>query len=132
MFSDGAFEKFIASMNRHIPSTRRRLIDLLREESPCYTGKDGNRYAISKNEIEYIASLLDDVEKERLRLPIFIVTDTSYPGGAWKVSGKIEVKLISRIIGREPENEDEIWIFYPHLMELRKRLPTSTTCLYVP
>jgi uncharacterized protein (UPF0216 family) len=132
MFSNGTFEKFIASMNRHLPATRRRLIDLLNEENPSYIGKDGNTYKISKSEIEYIASLLDDVDKERLKLPIFIMTDTSYPGGAWKVSGRIEVQLVSRIICREPENENEIRIFYPHLMELRKRLPTATTCLYVP
>lgn len=132
MLSNGAFEKFIASMNRHLPAFRKRLVDLLDEKEPSYTGKDGNTYTISKNEIEYIESLLDDAGKESLRLPILIMTDTSYPGGAWKVSGRLEVKVVSKIINREPESEEEIRIFYPHLMELRKRLPTATTCLYVP
>ncbi|MEM2943180.1 MAG: DUF61 family protein [Methanomassiliicoccales archaeon] len=132
MFSESSFEKFIASMNRHLPTARKRLADLLQEDKPSYCGKDGNVYSISKEELNYISSLLVDDDKERLRLPIIIMTDTTDSGGAWRVSGKIEVKLVSKVIGREPEKEDEIRIFYPHLFELRKKLPTTTTCFFVP
>ncbi|MBM4237246.1 MAG: DUF61 family protein [Euryarchaeota archaeon] len=132
MFSDGALEKLIATMNRHIPSARRRLSDLLEDANPVYLGRDGAVYRISREELFRISSLLDDHEKRRLRLPILLMTDTSYPGGAWKVSGQLEVKVISKVVGREPESEGELRLFYPHLLELRRLLPTATTCLYMP
>ena len=46
--------------------------------------------------------------------------------------GRLEVRLISRLINREPEREDEMRIFYPHLLEIRKMLPTTTNSMYMP
>ncbi len=132
MLSDGALEKLIATMNRHIPSARRRLSDLLEEDDPAYLGRDGATYRISREELLMISSLLDERERKRLKLPILLMTDTSYPGGAWKVVGEVEVKAISKVVGREPESEGELRLFYPHLLELRRLLPTATTCLYMP
>jgi len=76
--------------------------------------------------------MLGENEIKRLRIPMYISTDTSYPGGAWKVEGVIEVKVISGIIERKPDRPDMLRLFHPHIREVRRKLPDSTTVLYLP
>ncbi len=132
MLEKGTFEKLIAIMNRHAPSTRRTLRDLMGQDEPEYVGKDGNTYHISRDELDLIASQIEEYEWGSIKIPILILTDISYPGGAWKVLGKIESKVVSRLIGRESDTPDEIRFFHPHFMDLRRQLPTATIVLYMP
>ena len=97
MLNDGQFRKMMEMMNRHVPSKRVPLSDLLGAADAGYTSKDGMTYShIKCDELKLIASLLDPGERQRLKLPIIIMTDTSYDGGAWKVMGRLEVKVISQ------------------------------------
>jgi uncharacterized protein (UPF0216 family) len=132
MFDDKTLEKLVVHLNKHVPSIRKRLSELLVQKDPTYVGKDGTTYHVSPEELEILASCLDEFERSSLKIPILIMTDTSYPGGAWKVMGKLETKVISRMIGKEPESHEEIRLFHPHMHELRKMLPTATTVLYMP
>jgi len=132
MFDDKTLEKLVAHMNKHVPSTRRRLSELLREKDPVYFGRDGTVYHMSRKELEILSSYTDELERDALKIPILIMTDTSYPGGAWKVMGRIEAKVTSRVIGKETESMDEIRLFHPHMHEIRKLLPTTTTVAYMP
>ncbi len=125
-------EKLLQVMNRHIPAKRFSLAKLMEEDDPGYIGKDGTVYHMKRGELERVAVLLDEREMGKLRLPIYITTDTSYPGGAWKVRGKMEVKVVSQLIGREPEKEDEMRLFFPHVNDLRSLLPTTTSILFMP
>ncbi len=125
-------EKLLQTLNKHVPSKRSFLSDMLNEKNPGYVGKDGNHYHFKREELETIANLLDERERGKLRLPIYIASDTSYSGGAWKVRGNLEVKVISHLIDREPEFEDEMRLFFPHLSDLRVILPTTTTVLFLP
>jgi uncharacterized protein (UPF0216 family) len=61
------------------------------------------------------------------------MTDTAYEsGGAWKVMGRVEVKVVSQIVGREPEFPDQMRLFHPHMVKLRSVLPTATTTMFSP
>jgi len=132
MFDEATLQKLLLAMNQHLPKQRRPLSELLLEKEPRYYGKDGHSYRLDKSELVFIASLLDSLDKARLRLPILLMSDTSYEGGAWKVTGKVEARLISKILGREIDSEDEIRLYYPHLSEVRKKLPTTTTIMFMP
>lgn len=132
MFDEATLKKLLLAMNQHLPKQRRPLSELLLEKEPRYYGKDGHSYRLDKSELVFIASLLDSLDKARLRLPILLMSDTSYEGGAWKVTGKVEARLISKILGREIDSEDEIRLYYPHLSEVRKKLPTTTTIMFMP
>jgi uncharacterized protein len=132
MFDEGVLQKLLANMNQHLPAQRKPLTELLLDKDPYYIGKDGHRYRLDRKELEYIASLLDLFEQARLRLPILIMTDTTYDSGGWRVAGKVEAKLISKVLEREMDSEEEIRFFFPHLNELRKKLPTSTTVMFMP
>lgn len=132
MFGNRTLEKLIASMNRHLPSSRRRLSDLLSEKEPTYTGRDGTTYHLSREELQLVASCLEEWELSGLKIPILIMTDTSYGEGAWRISGRLEVKVVSKLMGKEPDSEEEMRLFHPHLLELRRKLPSATTVLYMP
>jgi len=132
MVDEFGVEKLMQAMNRHVPVRRAPLTQLMDEEEPGYMGKDGTFYNLKRDELERIAAILDERERGKLRLPIYITTDTSYPGGAWKVSGRVEVRVISQLLSREPEKDDEMRLFHPHVSDLRNILPTTTTVLYIP
>jgi hypothetical protein len=132
MFDENTLQRFLIIMNQHLPVQRRSLAELLLEAEPSYEGKDGHRYRLDRKELEYIASLLEPSERSRFRLPILLMSDTGYETGAWKVEGKLEVKVMSRILGIEPDTEERMRFYYPHLNDLRRRLPTSTTVMFLP
>lgn len=124
--------KLMEVMNRHVPSKRTSLAELLKAEEAEYQGKDGVHYHIKRKELEYLATLVDPWDQGRLKLPIIIMTDTADEGGAWKIMGSVEVKVVSQIVGREPEFPDRMRLFHPHMVKLRSVLPTATTTMFMP
>lgn len=132
MHEELPLEALLKAMNQHLPAKRPSLLELMGQEDPNYIGRDGVRYVIKRPELDTIASILPSYELGRLKIPIYIASDTSYPGGAWKIRGRLEVQVVSSIVGREPEKEDEMLIFFPHLSRLRDVLPTTTTVFYMP
>jgi uncharacterized protein len=132
MFDESTLKRFIMVMNRHLPAQRKALADLLLEKEPFYEGKDGNRYKVNREELVYLDSLLDFFDKGKLRIPILVMTDTESESGAWKVTGKVEAKIIAKALERDLDTEDMVRFYYPHLHELRKKLPTTTTVMYMP
>jgi uncharacterized protein len=132
MLDEKVLEKLLHNMNEHIPAKRKSLATMLDEDQPFYEGKNGKRYKVSKDELRKIASCADPWDLNRIKIPILLMTDTSYGDGYWKVIGRAETRLISRLINREPEKPDEIIIFYPQLNDLRRLLPTATNAMYMP
>lgn len=130
IFNERAMQRLFVNMNQHVPTKRRSLESLLQEAEPSYQGKDGSTYKLDRKELLMLAGLLDEDERSRVKLPILIMTDTSYGDGYWKVMGKIEVKALSKLIGREPEREDEMRIFYPYFRDIRAKLPTATNAVF--
>ena len=130
IFNERAMQRLFTNMNQHVPVKRRSLQQLLQDSDPSYVGKDGRTYKINRKELELLSELLDPEERGRLKLPILIITDTSYGDGYWKVIGTLEVKVFSLIINRAPEKEDEMRVFYPYLKEIRDKLPTATNTVF--
>ena len=133
MQDEGQIRKLLEIMNRHVPSKRSSLAELLRQRDAGYKGKDGIDYHIKKAELDLLAGMLDETERSKLKLPIIIMTDTSSDAsGSWKVMGRVEVKVVSALVGREPESPDQMRLFNPHVGKLRSLLPTATTTLFSP
>jgi len=132
MFTESSLQKLLSIMNSHLPIRRRYFKELMAEADPRYECKDGHSVRIDRKELQLIATILDEQELGRLRLPVILMSDTSTETGTWKASGKAEAKLLGKVIGKEPETEDEIRLYFPHLNELRRKLPTATTVMFVP
>lgn len=130
IFNERAMQRLFSNMNQHVPAKRRTLGSLLLDDEPTYQGKDGSIYKLDRKELLLLAGFLDDEERSHLKIPILIMTDTSYGDGYWKVMGKIEVKALSKLIGRGPEKEDEMRVFYPYFRDIRMKLPTTTNAVF--
>ena len=97
MFDERVMEKLIRNMNEHIPSTRKSLAAMLDEGEPFYEGKDGRHYIVSKDELKKIAAVADPWDLNRIKIPILLMTDTSYGTGYWKVSPRESIRAMSWI-----------------------------------
>ena len=81
IFNERAMQRLFSNMNQHVPVKRRSLKQLLEDPDPSYEGKDGRRYRLDRGELELLSGFLEDDEASRLKLPILIMTDTSYGDG---------------------------------------------------
>ena len=61
-----------------------------------------------------------------------MVTDTSGEMSAWRIDGRTEASVISRILGKPLLREDSVRIYYPDYQILREKLPSSIVTMYLP
>ncbi len=107
------------------------LVDLLNSDDPHYISRDGRQVPFPRTELEALADYCDEFELQRLRVPIYVSTDPS-GAGSWKIEGRLEVAVASRILDREPLREDLLKFYHPHLRDLRRRFPSCFNILYTP
>ncbi len=137
MFNEDDFEKkislrFIQTLNRHLPKKRAALKQLLQEDRPGIENQDGSIHSFDKKELERLASIIPEWEQDKLRLPIYLEMSSSMERGSIRISGRSACAAISRILGKEnPEKSvDSMIIYYPHLLKIRKELPTTTQYMF--
>ena len=87
--------------------------------------------APTQEEIEYLSTICDQIDRMYLRLPIFVSTDITGEETCWKVDGRIECKIIAKVLDRAWHDEETIRIFPSDYRVLLKRLPTTTAILYL-
>lgn len=125
-------EHVIRDMNRHIPVSRKTLLEYLESEDCTYETKDGQKCAIDRRDLELLAGKCTETEKMRLRVPIFVSTDISCEGGAWKVEGRTEAAVVSKILNKRLYKDDFLRLYHPDLKELRNILPSLITIVFLP
>lgn len=138
MFREEDFEKkmslkLLQTLNRHLPKKRKTLRELLGEDKPGVAAMDGSTHVFDKKELEKLSSMLEDWEHDKLRLPIYLEMSSSMERGAIKISGRIECRIIDRLLHGEEagmEEKDSMVIYYPHLRKIRKELPTITQYMF--
>ena len=124
--------RMIAGLNSTVPAVKVPLLDLAESDSPEFRTRNGSLVDIDRSEIDLLMSVCNEMEKIRLKLPITMVTDTSGEMSTWRIDGKVEASVISRILGKPLLREDSIRIYYPDYQILRERLPSSIVTLYMP
>ncbi len=137
MFNEDEFEKkislrFIQTLNRHLPKKRATLKQLLQEDKPGIENQDGSIHSFDKKELKRLASIVPEWEQDKLRLPIYLEMSSSMERGSIRISGRSECTVISGILGKEkPEKSvNSMIIYYPHLLKVRKELPTTTQYMF--
>ena len=124
---DREIYRFLRSLN--INFKRKTLRELLAEEKP-YIIINGKRHRIKRRELNLLKELSDNLD---LKIPIVLEIDASLESGTVKISGPEEVKVISKILGRELNpftEEDTLYIYKPELRIVRRHLPTTTIYLF--
>jgi len=125
-------ERTIRDMNRHVAVSRKTLLEYLESGLDSYDTKDGQKCSVDRKDIELLAANCTEIEKMRLRIPIFVSTDTSYEGGAWKIEGKAEVAVVSKLLNKRVHTDDFLRIYFPDLKDLRKMVPSVINVVFVP
>lgn len=122
----------VARVNLHLPAFRPTLSSLLEEDEPKVRLRDGSYHYFKRSELEYLASLLDEGEAERLKVPIVLEISTVYRGH-FRVRGRVEVKVIDKILGTYDILEEKGEGLYPRylLPRIRRALPTTTTYAFI-
>lgn len=118
--------KLIRSLNKHLPERRKSLASLLREDAPRVYGRDGSPHRFKKEELRLLASILPEELHDKLFLPIYIEFAPDYGRGAARIHGRLECEVVSKILGKNVEQTDEMIIYRPEVRELRRKLPTTT------
>lgn len=124
--------RMIAGMNSNMPVRRRSLIDYIENGGDTYDTKSGAVCSFERSGIDYLAEMCTEQEKLTLKLPIFVSTDPESESGGWKVDGRTEVAVLSRMLGRRVHSEDRMPIYYADLFELKKKLPGLIFTLFLP
>jgi len=125
-------DHLIRDMNRHIPISRRTLLEYLEDGVDSFDTKDGQKCNVDRKDIELLASKCTEIEKMRLRIPIMVSTDMSYEGGAWKIEGKTEAAVVSKVLNKRLYKDDFLRLYYPDLRDLRRMLPSVVVVVFVP
>ncbi|MBM4241967.1 MAG: DUF61 family protein [Euryarchaeota archaeon] len=128
--ADRILKKQILSLNRHVPTKRKTLTELLKEEKPHVIGSDGTRHRFRRDELIKLSEMIPESEYSGLKLPIYIeVKSTTSPA---RVSGKLECEIVSKILDTELEfHDNQIFLYKPYLKILRNFLPTTTQYLFL-
>jgi len=125
-------EHLISDINAHAPIGRRTLAEHVDSNDLTYRTRNGHTCEMTKDEIAILTDICSETEKISLRLPILVLTDISMSQGAWKVEGRTEAPVVSKLLSKRPLRDDLILFYHPHLKELQKMLPNAVMVLFVP
>lgn len=125
-------EAMMAELNRSIVVGRRTLCEMHDSGDYSFRTRDGSVVEIPEEQIDKIWNECTDQERIRLRLPIFVSTDTSSETGAWKVEGAIEAPFVSRLLKKPLYRNDLVRLYHPDLKRLRAEIPDAIMIIFTP
>jgi len=126
--SDNLLKKQVVSLNRHLPRRRKTLAELLEEERPHVMGADGTRHRFKNTELKKIASMIDEKDYKRLKLPIYIEIESMTSGA--RINGSLETQIACKILEID-DCKNEIFIYRPQIKKLRSEFPSATQYIFL-
>ncbi len=120
----------LSKLNVHLPERRLSLREALSSARPQVVARDGSTHAFKREELEFLAGLLPEADRDKLQLPILIGLEPKLGRGTARISGEAEVKVVSQVLEKEPA-AGELLIYRPEVAILRKKLPTTTQYLFL-
>jgi uncharacterized protein (UPF0216 family) len=117
-------------VNKHIPYKRRNLCELLKEPIPYIILRDRSVHVFDMEELKRLKQVLGNRACD-LSLPIIVEYIPSDQEGFYVVNGALEVEAVSKVLGCEGK-EEHLILYRPQIIELRRKLRTTTTILIKP
>ena len=118
-------------LNVHLPKRRISLKEALKSTRPQVAIRDGSVHGFKREELDFLAGLVPEVDWGMLQLPILIALDPKFGRGAARITGEAEVMVISQILGKKSTG-GELLIYRPDVAIIRRKLPTTTQYLFMP
>lgn len=121
----------IGSLNAQLPRMRKTLSDLLHEEHPRVPCLDGSDHSFKLDELRFLASILDDREREELLLPMIIEVRSGRNEMLVRSRREVEAKVFTRILQMPVAVEKTgIRIYRSQLGSVRRALKTATQYVF--
>ncbi len=130
MSADRLIKLELSKLNVHLPERRPSLREALSSARPQVVARDGSTHAFKREELEFLAGLLPEADRDKLQLPILIALEPKLGRGTARISGEAEVKVVSQVLEKEA-SAGELLIYRPEVAILRKKLPTTTQYLFL-
>lgn len=115
-------------MNKHLPTKRKTLAQLLKEEIPHISCRDGSVHVFKRRELQELRTYVSNDEAERLYLPIIILVNVDMEGALTGIiEGEVEAAAVRRLLGIESIAEagpEKLFLYKPQLHELMNRFST--------
>jgi len=129
---DDVLKVGLKTLNKHLPTKRKSLEELLAEEKPRIRCRDGSSHRFKRKELEYLKEVCPPEGWNRLRLPIYLELSTEV-SGMTRITGNLNILVCARILEIEPPDTGQPMLFYAEqLRTLRRTLPTTTQyALYI-
>ncbi|MCL2143173.1 MAG: DUF61 family protein [Methanomassiliicoccaceae archaeon] len=122
----------ISDINAGVPVSRRSLAEHIDSGDLTYRTRSGHTCEMTRDEIDILCGVCADHKRTALKLPILVMTDTSSEQGAWKVEGRTETAVVSKLLSKQPLRDDRLIFYHPHLRELQRILPNAAAVVFVP
>lgn len=125
-----ALKEELVIVNKHLPYKRISLCELLEMQFPHYVSRDGSLNLIDRRELEMLKSIMDKGDECSLYLPIIIEYKPSLGEGVYTIRDRVASMVVSKMLGLEWR--EQLVIYRPQLLELRSKLKTTTTIIFLP
>ncbi|MBE6528976.1 MAG: DUF61 family protein [Thermoplasmata archaeon] len=122
----------MSDLNSNLAVGKRTLEQMRDSGEFSYKTRGGSEVEIPKEQIDYLWDICEETEKIRLRLPIYISTDTSSETGAWKVEGNPEAVVIARILGKKMFKDGYLRLYHPDLKDVKAKIPDAIMMVFTP
>ncbi len=125
-----ALREELRLVNKYLPYKRISLCRLIEMENPYIVSRDGAISLIDKRELMFLKNILGDKACE-LKIPIVIEYSPSMGEAAYIVRDETAARALSKILGIRYSG-GELVIYRPQLYEIRVKLRTTTTIVFIP
>lgn len=129
-------EAFMSSimkeLNSNLAASKPSLMEMMDGGDRTYRLRDGSVIEIPEEQLRIIWDACDDAQRLRLRLPIYVSTDVSGEGSAWKVEGAVEAPVVAKILGRRLHRDGFLRLYHPDLRELRDKIGDAVLIVFTP
>ena len=125
-------ESMLSDLNSNLASGKRSLEEMFTSGDRTFKLRSGDVVEIPEEQVNLIWGVCDDSERIRLRLPIYVSTDTSAETGAWKVEGRVEASVVSKLLDKKMFRGDMIRLYYPDFKQLKSIIPDAMMVVFTP
>ena len=116
--------------NKHLPTQRRSLSQLLAMDHPHVVLRDGTLHFFRKRELLELRRYVTDDEAEKLMLPIIVVLRPDMGEGVAVVQDEIGARVVAKILGIEPRYP--LYVYRPQIARLRELFDTVIQIAILP
>ena len=125
-------KSIMSDLNRNLAVSKPSLFEMEQSGDYTYKVRDGSIIDIGREQFETLWNVCDDSERLRLRIPIYVSTDVFGDYGAWKVEGKVEASVVSKLLGKPMFRDDRVRLYNPDLKDLKKLIPDAYMVVFTP